>query len=425
MISEIWKLSPHDKEWSYPIDREKWNQDELKQSEISMRLNEIPLHTYRLEGTTTKVTRPIKKMLIEILGKPAVDANRFADLCRRITPLYESLEADVELVTRYFTTSALGRYGDNDSCFHEEGCNSGNGEALDSSPSIHVLRIHPCGAGVEKEQRRGSFGDARIIVQYEDEKTIHLFNKYTQNKFREVTTRIFVKAMEALAGVELVYVGPGDDTTIPVYLNHQSKVYRIKGPETFDHLCTDFSWYCTTCCSLFDPEDVLTDIDENTYIITCSSSCMQNYAQYQNYCDHCDNRFPERNMIFMEDGSYCETCYYDIFARCDHCHESRIVADFETAIDDRGRTLDICDWCARQECRACEGCCVLYIADALQAFKGEDYCNQCIESEGIIDCEDCGDLFKQTGTNGEGLCKECEHKFSLVLHPAPGKDENE
>ena len=244
------------------------------------------------------------------------------------------------------------------------------------------------------------------------------FNQYTSN------------------GIELYYFirSNGDRYALAVYPNGTSyEVYNksdsniggvenipgiedveIDGLDLEDMRGKGGAYRCDNCGEVLSEDEIFPGSDGDTY---CESCFFELFA----FCSKCEDIFDIDDVTEAPDGQlYCSSCLNDLFVECDFCNEYASRDEVYPA-----NTWDvICDNCVNSgDYVFCEECNeVVSIDNAHSVEHGEYYCDDCF-SILFKPCNGCGVLThhsEMTEQDGKYYCLDCadrtqEESFSRSM----------
>lgn len=385
-----------------------WRINEPQQSDdrrnvrevIWKRVTDINCDRYYLE-TGTKVTRPLKAMLHETLGKDSVNP-LFAEFCKRVSHVYVQVTATAKLRDTYFGDEDAGSFGDNNSCFLDGGCNELNGKFIDASPCTGVITVIPS---------EPKYSAGRMIVWFLSPTTAHLINKYgSNNGQRELPHSIFARALEELTGTKITYHRTSVET-LPVYLNNSPMVCTaVEG--TFDSVVADYRFKCPECGTYYDPNTGVAHASGTNHYMACSHDCLNGLSVEDDdniTCEDCGRDGIHEDDAYCVDGNYyCRRCYDDNFFFCESCNQDCPQEGSVVAHNARGHETTVCEGCADSDffrCHHCDG--YFHNDNGITTDDGETYCEGCA-SDHVMTCEKCGVVSDDLDEfDGDGCCSDC------------------
>jgi len=124
-------------------------------------------------------------------------------------------------------------------------------------------------------------------------------------------------------------------------------------------------------------------------------------------CENCDCTIDEEHDHSPDGEDYCESCYNDRVAYCDHCNEN--VWSDDAGCDPNGST--ICDDCSSALVRWCEHCQKdVWESDTKEGPDGNTICESCYD-EKVVECVCCdAKVWSKDATtdpNGDECCRPC------------------
>jgi hypothetical protein len=128
-------------------------------------------------------------------------------------------------------------------------------------------------------------------------------------------------------------------------------------------------------------------------------------------CDNCGDRVDEDNYYSGPngDGTYCESCYDDLFSTCDKCGET---CDRDDVHRVSGSRYDyLCEYCLERigavKCNDCGD----YSVDDYTVMQDSEnvYCKSCVGRNTEFTCQ-CGERFEYTMDDGD-TCESCDYVY--------------
>lgn len=365
-------------------------------------------HYYMPDGA--KVTKPLKKILLTFLTKKELEPI-WAEICKQISALYSPAFQAIA----YFGDKQLigtGEWEGRETCFNKNGINAQNGVFIQKFKRTQVLVVEETGTGHK----------ARCLVYFQGGRNINLFNFY-YNGFRQ-NNLIFVEAIRRLLSIPKITYKK-ESVNLPIYRNGDGLV--IHTPKSFEYTA-DRIFPCPHCDTKLPEKKMLTAEEGNTHKIGCCEECLN--AGGETCCD-CGGRVDEDNSRTSDNGdTYCEDCYFNNFAYCEHCGNDVPNDDYlgDGYCNECGDQCYNCgsvhkkdnmytgpdDECYCEECyndkfSYCEGCEMDVERDSM--VKGPDneyYCPDC-HADKFTECKDCGDVAEIVDIQ-DGLCPDCYDK---------------
>jgi len=142
--------------------------------------------------------------------------------------------------------------------------------------------------------------------------------------------------------------------------------------------------------------------------------CEDCYEEMEyNTCSSCGNRIEENDEYCFHDEIYCEDCYNDIVGTCGKCEENVLYEDMTEVRIMNGKysvTELWCEYCNENYADDCCCCGETWGEDDLFSVEEDKICPNCLESEKVIDCENCGDAFYTKNmklVKGHYYCEDC------------------
>jgi|GEM_PF-6943550 len=350
-------------------------------------LMEIDCDRFYMENGT-KVTRPLKGMLIEVFSKASVDLV-FAEFCKRVGNIYARVNATAELRDSYFQEDDCQKFGDDGSCFSPRGCNKQHGKLIDASPCTGVITIKP----VDR------YAKGRMIVWFKNPTTAHLINKYSRDgEGRELPHSVYARALEVLTRTQITWHRNNRDT-IPIYLNNNPMICTTKDGTNFSAVIDDYTLKCTQCGDHYEHYD--------SPQLMCHSC--KDEDEDSCTCENCGHHMNNDDSYTYNDYYYCETCYRDIAFYCECCSTDCDRDDAVSVVDSRGRDDGlVCSDCASTYYSRCNHCDEYQHNDHIVTTEnGENYCQQCAE-EHTRQCKTCSEISDDLDDfDDDGNCSGC------------------
>ncbi len=375
--------------------------------EIWKRVTELNCDRYYLENGA-KVTRPLKGMLVETLGKDSVTP-LFAEFCKRVGNVYAQVSATAELRDTYFQDDDAGAFGDSNSCFLDGGCNEINGKFIDASPCTGIITVTP-------DEKKYSAG--RMIVWFVDSTTAHLINRYGSNSGqRELPLSIFVRGLEVLTKTQLLWRRESVET-LPVYLNNSPVICTAIEGTTFDSVVTDYRFKCPECGIYYDPDTGVAHASGTNHYMACSHGCLNEMSDQNDDTITCENcgrdGIHEDDAYLVNDMYYCRRCYDNNFFYCESCNRDCAQEGSVVAHNSRGHETTVCEDCADSDYFRCNHCDDYFHNDnGTTTDDGDTYCEGCA-SEYVMTCEQCGIVSDDLEDfDDDGCCSDCHVQDEL------------
>jgi formylmethanofuran dehydrogenase subunit E len=128
-------------------------------------------------------------------------------------------------------------------------------------------------------------------------------------------------------------------------------------------------------------------------------------------CDHCGDRVNEDDYYSgpSGDGTYCESCYNDLFSCCEKCNETFNNDDVYRVSGSRYDWL--CEYCLeRIGAVKCEDCGDYSVDDYNIMQDSENvYCESCADRNTEFTCQ-CGERFEYAMDDGD-KCESCDYVY--------------
>lgn len=126
--------------------------------------------------------------------------------------------------------------------------------------------------------------------------------------------------------------------------------------------------------------------------------------RYICHCDNCGEGLSDDDSIYSGTGgygTYCESCYSELFDSCQNCGETVDTGDLLECTG-RSRYGDeyLCEHCAESRGYSCCTDCEEWKYDCSTTHDGESVCSDCIDN--YTTCEGCSELFPSAN------CEQCE-----------------
>lgn len=194
-----------------------------------------------------------------------------------------------------------------------------------------------------------------------------------------------------------VEIETSDDS---LYVNGNYGYIIGEDVSTIDYVCLD--WHCEPVCRCSNCGDGIHPDD--SYCVDDESYCDYCYGELFATCDRCCESIPADDILNCDQSYYCQWCAErEGYNRCDGCSEMR---------DDVISDIDLCQECAcNQGFSDCHSC-GEWTQDARDC--GDEWlCPECQEAKGYQECKDCEDM--KTDCSELGYCPDCADK------PAPNQ----
>ena len=142
-------------------------------------------------------------------------------------------------------------------------------------------------------------------------------------------------------------------------------------------------------------------------------------------CSNCGDSLSEEDLYHSEhgDGPYCDSCYYEMYARCEHC-ETETDRDDVIYIDSEG--ISVCSCCASDSFYECDDCGDWHPINNVTEVNDSDklVCSDCLEK--YSECGECGEHSDNkeihTTKDGDTVCDDCHDP---ELHDEKDEDDDE
>lgn len=133
------------------------------------------------------------------------------------------------------------------------------------------------------------------------------------------------------------------------------------------------------------------------------------YGERGYTCDHCGETVGEDYTFSGPNGhgTYCESCYYNLFSSCENCCETFYQSEM-TYVRDHG---EYCNDCLRESFSYCEGCHEYHPDDDVTLCDDHFWCEACRDERFTL-CDEC-QFWREKNTvteneDGDTRCEKCK-----------------
>lgn len=346
---------------------------------ITRLIAELDLSHYYMDGGKgAKVTKPIKKILLQLLPKAKVEAT-MPTLCKKIAELY-SPKMDIRAFWGDKALLGSGRWERTTTCFADDGCNKISRIFLEKFKRTKALVLESM--TVENDCTKYLY--ARCIAFFAGGRNIYLSNFYwnglPQNNL------LFVEALRRLVGIPSVKYAKAA-FPLPIYVNQD-------GLKVYDEDSRPYKGRIFYPCPHCDEKvpDLTSYTSGNTHHIGCSPECAGTSGSGYT-CERCGEEIDEDDHYHSPNGEdYCQGCYDSYVAYCECCNNDVWVDNY---LGD-----GYCDECGFI-CHQCDS--VYSSSDHHEGPDRRDYCECCYDDK-FVECCECGAVMKRTEAREDQDC---------------------
>lgn len=124
-------------------------------------------------------------------------------------------------------------------------------------------------------------------------------------------------------------------------------------------------------------------------------------------CENCEHAVDEDDVYNDENGNrFCEECYHDIYTQCEGCGREmdRDGDTYSTPNDEY-----VCEGCFSYNFFNCYHCGdAASLADSCSVNGGDLFCPSCVDDQGLVLCNGCGEYSDDTtSTDTDAYCSCC------------------
>jgi formylmethanofuran dehydrogenase subunit E len=174
---------------------------------------------------------------------------------------------------------------------------------------------------------------------------------------------------------------------------------------------TDNGTYCESC--FYDSYTFCSDCGEvveldDSYSTDNGTYCESCFYDSYTYCDDCGEVVELDDSYSTDNGTYCESCFNDSYTYCDDCGE---VVELDDSYSTDNGTY--CESCFNDSYTYCDDCGEVVELDDSYSTDNGTYCESCF-NDSYTYCDDCGEVVELDASHSTDDGTYCESCFDLI-----------